>query len=169
MKKPIKIFLIIALSAIILLFIIRLISPRELDDVSPEISCPEIEKYNIDTLYIIPNYNNKPISENKEWCNNILLANKSLGLHGINHQPYREFLYENITNENLTFALSEFQKCFNQTPKKFKPPQLKISKENKILIQQNNIKMSRAFSQLTHKVYHCNDGGKIKNRWINLF
>lgn len=167
MKRGLVI-LIIFFSLIFALFLIRLISPTEIDDVYSEISCPEMQIYNPDVLYIIPNFNDKPISKNESWCNHILSLNKTLELHGINHK-YREFLDENITQENLNFAMNEFQKCFNQTPEKFKPPQLKISEENKKLILKNNLKLQTSINQINHKVYHCNDEGKIKNKWIKIF
>lgn len=169
MKKSVKFILVVILSIIILLFIVRLITPRELDDVSPEIPCSELQKYDVDILYVIPNFNNKSISENKSWCEYILSLNKSIEIHGINHQPYRELLYENITQNNLTLAISEFEKCFNKNPEKFKPPQLKISKDNKKLILENNLELETSLNQITHKVYHCNDEGRISNKWINLF
>lgn len=167
--KPLPKIIITILSLIVLLFIIRLITPTQIDDIHPEIPCPELEIYNPDILYIIPNYNNKPISENQTFCERILSLNKTLELHGINHQPYAEFLYQNISQENLNFAINEFQKCFNQTPEKFKPPQLKISNENKILIQENNLKLISNANAIFHKVYHCNDSGSIKNKLIKIF
>jgi len=51
----------------------------------------------------------------------------------------------------------------------FKPPQLKISEENKELIKENNLKLKTEFNQITHKTYHCNNSGRIGNRIINLF
>jgi len=89
-------------------------------------------------------------------------------LHGINH-TYREFLYKNITQEELNFGISEFSKCFNKYPEMFKPPQMKISLENKQLIKQNNLELRTGFNQITHKVYHCNDSSKPRNSIINLF
>lgn len=167
MKKRGK-TLIIILTIILILFIIRLISPTEIDDVSPNISCPEIKNYNPDVLYIIPNFNNNQISENKTWCNEILKLNKKIEMHGINHEPYREFLYENITEEQMNFSLNEFQNCFNTTPEKFKPPQLKINPENKKLVKENNLKLQTWFNQLTKKVYHCNNGGRLPNWLIEI-
>jgi len=168
MKKWIKIILILFFVLLSFLFLIRLINPTEIDDVSPGINCPEIEKYNPDILYIIPNYNNNPISNNEEWCDYILSLNKTLALHGINH-TYGEFLYLNITQEKLNFGISEFEKCFNKTPKMFKPPQLKISYNNKQLVEQNNLKLSTKFNQITHKVYHCDDLGIMSNSLIHIF
>lgn len=167
MKKGAKIILVL-LGMITLLLLIRLISPTEIDDVSPEIPCPEIEKYNPDKLWVIPLYNQKPISKNKEWCEKILELNKTLGMHGIYHEPYREFLYNNISEEIWNLGISEFKECFNISPSKFKPPQLKISKENKILVEKE-LKLKKYSNQILHKVYHCNDKGKFPNWFIQIF
>ena len=168
MKKSVKITLIAIILIIIALFLIRLISPREIDDVSPEINCPEIEKYNPDILYIIPFYNGKPISENAEWCNYILSLNKTLGLHGYYH-TYNEFIKQNISQEKLELSISEFEKCFGYRPEIFKPPQLRINKKNRELIKSNNLRLKGKFSQTIHKVYHCDNTGIIENKAINLF
>lgn len=167
MKKG-AIILIIIFSLIILFLLIRIISPKEIDDITPGIPCPELEKYNPDILYVIPDFNNTPISENQSWCNYILSLNKTLELHGIHHQPYREFLVENITQEQLDYGISEFEKCFSQTPDKFKPPQLEINSQNKELVKQNNLTLVGWVGQTFHKVYHCKDTGRIKNRWEKI-
>jgi predicted deacetylase len=168
MKKGIKILLIILAALLVSLFFIRLISPKEIDDVSPGINCPEIEMYNPDVLYVIPDYNDNPLSSNPGWCNYILSLNKTLELHGITH-TYREFLYSDISQIKLTFGILEFEKCFNQTPEMFKPPQMKINKKNKQLIKDNSLKLKTGFSQLTHKVYHCSDTGTVPNKIMNIF
>lgn len=155
------------LAIIVILFLIRLITPTEIDDVTPGISCPEMEKYNPDVLYVVPDFENHPISKNQEWCKEILSLNKEVQLHGINH-TYREFKYLNITQENLEFGISEFEECFNNTPEKFKPPQLALSNSNKELIKNNNLQLRNLFNQLTHKVYHCNDSDIISNRWVKI-
>lgn len=167
MKKNRIVFLAV-ISLIAITFFIRLLNSTQIDDISPRIPCPEIKMYNPDILYVIPNFNNSTISQNQSWCKKILSLNKTLELHGINH-TYREFLYENISQENLNFALSEFQKCFNQTPEKFKSPQLQISANNKKLIKENNLKLQTWLQQATHKVYHCNDSGILHNRIIRIF
>ncbi len=174
MKKNIKITLIILLILLISLFLIRLINPTEIDDVSPGINCPEIEEYNPNTLYIIPNYNyNNSISQNEEWCDYILSLNKTLALHGITHE-YQEFSGKNLSQEELDFGISEFEKCFGYKPEVFKPPQLKINKNNRELIKENNLKLVNIFHQITHKVYHCNNeemfnGGILSNKIIKVF
>lgn len=167
--KPLQKGIIIVLVLIIVLFIIRLISPTEIDDISPEIFCPELEKYNPDKLWVIPLYKEKPISENKEFCEYLLSLNKSIELHGIYHYPYREFLSENISQEEFEKGLLEFEKCFSKNATMFKPPQLKISEENKVLIENNNLKLKGFFNQITHKVYHCSDTGDFPNWLIRIF
>ena len=152
---------------ILMLFLIRLKSPREIDDVNPEIPCSDklIEKS--DVLWVIPYFNEKPISENKEWCNYILSFNKTLGLHGVNHE-YNEF--ETTKNqEYLNKGIKIFEECFGFKPRMFKSPQLKISENNKNLIKNNNMKIKGLLNQIFHKIYHCNNSGRFSNKFIDLF
>lgn len=160
------IILIIILLPIIILFLIRAFSEKQLDDVSPEIPCEPELLNKADVFYIIPKFNNKSIAENKEWCKEILKLNKKLALHGIYH-TYHEFL----TTKNQDYfqeGVTLFEHCFNQKPKTFKPPQLKISKTNKQLIKKSGMKLHTYFNQITHKVYHCNDSGKFPNWVVDL-
>ena len=166
MKNSIKIFLTIIF--VLILFFVRLLSPREIDDVSPEIPCEKeyLTKSNI--LWVIPMKNNKPISENQSWCKEILSLNKTLGMHGISHS-YGEFKLNEISQEELNFGIQEFEKCFGFKPKIFKPPYLRINKENRALIMENNLKLKSKFNQDIHKVYHCNNSGRFNNKMIDVF
>ena len=148
------------------LILLRAFSPTEIDDLSPQINCPELEKYDPDILWIIPKFEEEPISENKAWCNKILLLNKTLGLHGIGHS-YEEFL-ENITQKDLEEAISIFEECFGSPPTLFKPPQLVLSEQNKKLLGNKGLITKRKFNQLVHKVYHCEDTGIFPNRLIKI-
>jgi len=167
MKKKTLILLLIILLFFLSLFLIRLTSQKEIDDVSPEILCEQeyLEKAN--TLWIIPKFNNKPISENKTWCKEILSLNKTLGLHGLTHE-FEEFNTDK-NQEYIQEAIDIFEQCFGFKPEIFKPPQLKITKQNKQLIKQNNLKLKKGFNQITHKVYHCDNVGKFSNWVIDLF
>jgi len=173
-KRVIKIIGLTILSIIILiiillitLFLIRLFSHREVDDISPQIPCSAdiIKKSGV--LWVIPEFNGIPISQNKSWCNYIISLNKTLGMHGIKHK-YNEFA-GNISEQELIRGMQEFEICFNQKPKLFKAPQLELSKENKILLEKNNLVVKWYFNQLTHKVYHCNNGDKFSNEFIDRF
>lgn len=168
MKKSIKIVLLVLIILLVTLFIIRLVNPREIDDVSPEIPCYELKQYNIDVLYVVPYYNKVRISENEEWCDYINSLNKTLGLHGISHD-YKEFSNKEISQEELDLAIREFEKCFGYKPTLFKAPQLKINKENKELIESNGLILKKRTTPITHKVYHCNNGGIIENKAIRIF
>jgi predicted deacetylase len=169
MKKiqTVQLILSILISVILIFLFTRAISPKELDDVSPRIPCQEnlIEKS--DVLWIIPKFNNTPISEDKQFCAYISSLNKTLGLHGYQH-TYQEF-GKPVSQSELNDAITIFQDCLNQTPMMFKPPQLKISDKNKKLIHINNLKLELDLNQISHKVYHCSDTGTFSNKFIDWF
>ena len=170
MRKSLKIILIIFFSLLVLWFLIRLISPREIDDVSPGIPCENEKEYieKSEYLWVIPLLNNISIAENKTWCNEILAMNKTLGMHGIKH-TYWEFKIENISQEELQEGIKIFEECFGFKPEKFKPPNLRLNKENKEIIEKNNLTLEFKFNQAIHKVYHCDDTGVLSNKFIDLF
>lgn len=161
-----KIFFFIVILLVVLVFI-RAKGLREIDDVSPGIPCEQTYMDKANILWIIPEYNGTSIANNPEWCQKIIAMNKTLGLHGVNHN-YDEF-EGNITKEQMDKALADFKTCFKQTPTMFKPPQLKTSKSNLDLIKQYNMTYKGSFNQLTHKVYHCNNTGKLPNWFHNIF
>ena len=166
-RKLILIFFLIIPLLIISLFFTRLFNPKEIDDVSQEIPCERDYLEKSDIFWVIPKFNNKPISEDKEWCNYILSLNKTIGMHGVTHE-YQEFLQDR-NQEYLNQGIKIFEDCFGFQPKMFKPPQLKISEENKRLIKENNIELKINLNQILHKVYHCNSTEKFSNRFIDIF
>ena len=152
MKKALVILLVFII-LLLSLFFMRILSPKEIDDVTPASFCAEELLEKSDILFVIPIFNNKPISENPEWCKYILNLNKTLGLHGVYHE-YREF----EINRNQTYlqkGIDEFKDCFGYEPDLFKPPQLKISKNNRKLIKDNNMKLKTIPNKIIHKIYHC--------------
>jgi predicted deacetylase len=149
------------------LFLIRLISPREIDDVSPGIFCDEKYLAKADILWVIPDFDNNSISDGKKWCKYILAPNKTIQLHGVTHE-FEEFKTSR-NQDYLNNGIKIFEDCFGFKPEMFKPPQLKISGENKKLISQSNLKLKGRFNQIIHKVYHCNDSGMLPNWFINIF
>ncbi len=167
MKKVILSIFIIITSLIILLLFIRLLSSKEIDDVSSEFPCFKEYLEKSEILWIIPKFNNQSISENKTWCNYILSLNKTLGLHGVYHE-FEEFKI-NRNQIYLQEGIDIFEKCFGFKPEIFKPPQLRISDENKELVKRNNLKLKGKFNQLIHKVYHCSDIGLFPNWVIDIF
>jgi predicted deacetylase len=169
-SKPKKILILIGLFLLTLIPILsltRIISPFQIDDLHPSIKCSELNRYNPEILWVIPKFEGVPISQNKTWCDKILSLNKTLGMHGIGHK-YKEF-EGNITKEKLEEAINIFEDCFGFKPELFKPPQLTISKENKELLKEQNLKIKNRFNHLTHKVYQCEDTGLFSNEFIRFF
>ena len=173
MKKRMK-FLIILLVLVVIvmieanLFFVRGLSPKELDDVHPDIPCTRECMKKADVLWIIPKFNGNSIADNKTWCDKIKATGKTLGLHGLYH-TYEEF----NTNESKVYDLVEaveiFEQCFGKKPTMFKPPQLKISPENKKVVEDLNMTLRTSFNSVVHKVYHCNDTGVVSNSFIDAF
>lgn len=152
MKKAVIILLVIVI-LLVLLFSIRILSSKEIDDVTPAFFCAEELLEKSDILFVIPKFNNESISENPEWCEYILSLNKILGLHGVYH-TYREFETDKDQNY-LQEGINEFKECFGFEPEIFKPPQLKISKANGKLIKENNMRLKTIPNKIIHKIYHC--------------
>jgi predicted deacetylase len=165
--KIIKLAILLIILLIPLFFLIRIFSSTQIDDISPEISCPELKQYDPDILWIIPKYNNIPISSNKTWCKEIITLNKTLGIHGITHE-YKEFEKE-IKTEDLEEAINIFEECFNKKPEIFKAPQLALSKENKKLLEKYNLTLFGQINQIKSKVYHCENTGRFSNKLIYIF
>lgn len=166
-KKIVKIIGGILLLLLIILFFIRLFSAKHLDDVSPEISCKQELLEKTDVYYVIPKFNNTDITNNPEWCSFIRSLNKRYELHGVYH-TYQEFQTERDL-DYLQKGIDSFESCIKQSPKRFKPPQLKISKNNKKLIRNVNLKLDLPLNQLLHKAYHCEDSGQFPNWLIDIF
>jgi hypothetical protein len=166
-KRTLKTILLIIFFLILSLFLTRLLNPREIDDVSPGIPCEKEYLQKSDVLWAIPDFDNIPISENSTWCSYILGLNKTIEMHGVTHE-YDEFGTDR-TDEYLQNGTKIFRDCFGFAPTSFKPPQLIISKNNKELIKNNNLKLKFVFNQVIHKVYHCNNTDFIKNKVIDWF
>lgn len=173
-KKFLKIIFFIALEIIVILLIIffsiylyRTISPRQIDDVSPQIQCDKELLAKADVYYVIPKFKNISIADNPEWCKYVLSLNKTLAMHGVTHE-YMEF----STNKDSSYVeegMDIFEKCFGYKPKRFRAPQLEINEYNKKLIQKMGLMLDHYLSVNLHKSYHCNDTGLQKNKNIDLF
>lgn len=137
------------------LYITRMFTDREIDDVTPGIYCEPEYIAKSDVLWIIPIFNNKSIAKDKEWCNGIKALNKTLGMHGVYH-TFNEF--NTLRNEEyIKQGISAFEECFGYTPRIFKPPQLALSFDNKKMLENLGLNVEWYFNQWTHKVYHCSD------------
>ncbi|MFH1585816.1 MAG: DUF2334 domain-containing protein [archaeon] len=167
-KKPIKIVIICILILLVSdILLIRVISPIEIDDVSPGISCEQKYLEKADILWVIPRFNNQSMATNTIWCNKIKGLNKTIGLHGVTHE-YQEFKTDK-DKEYLEEGIKMIEECLGKRPDMFKPPQLDISSNNKKLVEDMGLERKGFFNQLFHKVYHCNDTGMFTNKFIDLF
>ena len=170
MIKGVWIILIIlgvVIALLLALFFIRLFSERQIDDVSPGISCENSLLEKSDAYYVIPKFENKSILENKAWIEKIVGMKKDLRLHGVYH-TFNEF----GTNRDVAYleeGINIFEQAFNSTPTRFKAPQLELSKENKMMIEERGLEVDGFWNQLFHKVYHCSDTGRFSNRFIDWF
>ena len=65
----------------LIIFIIRLVSPSQMDDVNPQRFCEEKYLEKSDILFVIPLLYNESIADNETWCNYIKEWNKQIGMH----------------------------------------------------------------------------------------
>jgi len=159
--------LIVVLTLIFCWLILRAVSLRQVDDVSPNIPCTQDILDKSETLMVIPIFENRSIAENKSWCDFILSLNKTLGMHGVYHK-YLEF--SELRDESYIFiGMEEFRKCFGKYPEIFEAPQLALSSENEKLLRKMGFEVRGYPYQMTHKVYHCSDTGKYSNRFVDWF
>jgi len=168
-QKGVRIFkglLYLVLACLLMLFFIRLFLPSQIDDVSPGISCNEKLLVRSDVFFVIPNFHDEfDIANNSKWCEYIASFDKELALHGVYH-TFEEFSIPRTT-QYVTPGVTSFEKCFNKSPTRFKPPQLAWSKENDWLKDTFDVELF--WNQLFHKVYHCEDTGLFPNWMIRLF
>ncbi|MBI4895300.1 MAG: hypothetical protein HY831_02280 [Candidatus Aenigmarchaeota archaeon] len=168
MKLGVKIVLGIVIVLVIFLVsleLVRVVSPRWIDDISPGIQCDSSLMETSDVFFVIPKFNNHSIAFEKEWCEKILKMNKTLVMHGVYH-TYNELLYE---RDDVYFqeGIDAFEQCFGVVPTEFKPSHLAISDKNMALISKK-MKVDGYFEDILHKTYHCNDTGIIPNNIVDL-
>jgi hypothetical protein len=156
----IKIIMIIFI-LLFIVWLVRIFSERQLDDISPEIECDPDLIDKSDILFVIPKYNGYSISDNVSWCESILRFDKKLGMHGVYH-TYKEYSEER-SEEYLEAGVVIFEECFGFTPESFKAPQMALAEENKGIIRKK-MKIVGKINQIFHKTYHCGDTGILSNR-----
>lgn len=162
-KIVLKVLLIFGF-VLLVLFFVRSLSARHLDDIHPNITCDEKLLQKADILYVIPKFENVNISDNSEWCKKILSYNKTLALHGVYH-IYKEFATDR-DKDYIQEGAEEFFECFGFYPTHFKAPQTIMSVKNNALLIDMGYKVDSLFGDTFHKVYHCNDQGFYPN-WVS--
>lgn len=179
MKRGVRIikwFLLSVLILVLILWMIRFVMPRQLDDVSPEIGCSDEIIGKSDILTVVPLFNNKSIAEDRVWCDHIVSLNKTLVLHGVYHS-YKEF-DETRSEEYIDRGAKEFEKCFGFYPERFEAPQMALSDENEKTLKKMGFSIIGKSNEFIRKVYHCQEEGEFKvsvggititNRLIDFF
>ncbi len=154
---------IILTALIIILFLTRLILPSQIDDVTPGISCEEELLDLADVYFVVPKF--EGVVLDKEWCDEILMRDKELAMHGVYH-TYEEFgVYRD--EKYFSEGVSIFRDCFGFSPERFKPGQLEWHDSNNWVKAEMEVELF--WNQLFHKVYHCEDTGMFPNWVINIF
>ncbi len=148
---------------ILALFLVRLVLPSQIDDVSPRISCDEDLLELVDVYYVIPKFDG--IAIDAEWCDEILARNKDIAMHGVTHE-YKEFGAVRSV-EYFAEGVDIFEGCFGFAPERFKPGNLEWSDENDWI--RDEIEVDILWNQIFHKVYHCSDTGRFPNWLIRVF
>jgi hypothetical protein len=171
-KKNIFIILASIFILFLILFLIRIFSEVQMDDVNPQRFCEPSLIGKSKILMIIPLLNNISIAENQTWCEEILALNKTLGMHGVFHTSAEFNILRNTSY--IEEGIVEFQKCFGYFPIIFEAPELKLSSVNKMTLESLNFSIRPIRYNIFHKVYHCTDYEKTSylvrlNKIIRLF
>jgi predicted deacetylase len=134
----------------------RWTTPRELDDVHPAVVSTENPRLKESLwLWVIPLYNNDPISAHPEWVDKLKNSGKKLGLHGVYH-PNKEFGTDR-SDEYIDTGIAEFEKAFGFYPTHFKAPNLALSEGNAEKLRKRGIKIKGLVNQAAHIVFHVTD------------
>lgn len=142
----------------IIIVVSRECSPREIDDIHQQIPCKQDLMDDATWLWVIPLYNNVPVSQDKAFCQKLLNSGKKLGMHGVKH-TFAEFS-KDITKEYLEEGMRVFEEAFGYKPTHFKPPKMMVTEHNMKLIKDSGMILHTRFQQFIHKVYHCEDHGR---------
>ena len=156
----------VVLGLVVGLFFVRLVGSRHIDDVNPLMNCSIEYLEKADILYVVPYFDGVMVNESREWCDYVLSLDREIGMHGIRHS-YREFFYD-VSLEDLELGMGIFESCFGFRPSRFKAPQLKLSNENRELVEGFGMEVDGKLSQIFRKVYHCNDSGIMPNWFHSL-
>ena len=144
------------LVVIIFIFYKTFIAKIELDDVHPLIYTDKDMFNKAEWLWVIPLYNNDPISNHPEWTKMVKQSGKKIGLHGVKHR-LSEFKND-LNHSYIDQGINEFRKAFGFYPTHFKAPRLELSKNNRNYILSKGIKCQGFINQyILSNVLHSED------------
>ena len=155
--------LIVVLVLLFGLWLVRLILPSQVDDVSSGVYCSENVLEWADVYYVIPKFGN--VSLDEVWCEGILGRGKELAMHGVYHE-YREFdVFRDV--DYVGEGVGIFEGCFGFEPDRFKPSQLVLSRDNNWI--RDRMEVDLIWNHIFHKVYHCCDSVVLPNLFVRIF
>jgi hypothetical protein len=172
-SSPIILFIIL-----IVLLLIRLYNPVHYDDITPLIPINKTYLKKSDILFVIPKYNNKPITDYPDFIKYLKKYsndnNKIIGLHGYTDNPEGYFTTseygKELSDEYIKENIDLFTKAFGFKPTIFKAPCYNLHPVNKKILEKHGLKISEVTSLLFNKLFH-NDNSKILTFFnkLNLF
>lgn len=157
-----------ALIILIVLLIIRFFNKSHYDDLHPELPFNKEYLDKSDILFIIPNYNNIPITNYPEYIEKLKSYaqknNKQIGLHGYIHKPEgfftkAEYGYE-LPESYIKDNIDLFRKAFNFEPKLFKAPCYNLHPKNREILLKLGLQISDINTLFLNKLFH-NDNNII--------
>ena len=144
--------------SILIFLIIRQIRSIGYDDVHQNI--PQNYKFidKSDMLFVIPKFENVPLTNDMNFVDKIKSKNKILGMHGVTHSPEgifikAEFGYP-VSEEKIKEGMDIFENAFGYKPQYFKAPCYNLLPENQKIIEKLGMKVvgpeTAIFNQLLH-------------------
>uniref|UniRef100_A0A6C0KQ03 NodB homology domain-containing protein n=1 Tax=viral metagenome TaxID=1070528 RepID=A0A6C0KQ03_9ZZZZ len=124
---------------IIIFFLVRRFRLINYDDVHQNIVQNEEYIKKSDILFVIPDYENVKITDDKIFVNKLKTSGKILGMHGVTHEPSSytqkaEFGLP-VSEKKITEGMKIFENAFGYKPKFFKAPCYNLLPENKVKIE----------------------------------
>ena len=168
-------FIVTIITLLFIIYIIRKFNKVHYDDLTPLIETNYIYLDKSNIIFIIPKYNNIPLTNYPDFIDKIKkyskINNKELAMHGVTHSPEgfistAEFGYP-LTFEYIKEGIDIFESAFGYKPKKFKAPCYNLHPKNKEILEKLNIEIIDVDSLLLNKLYH-NDN-TILLYYFNLF
>lgn len=159
-NKTLFIFTIILL--IFILYVTRKYNKIHYDDLSPLLKTNYKYLEKSDIIFIIPKYNDIPITDYPEFITKIKKYaednNKELAMHGVTHSPEgylikAEFGYP-LANEYIKEGIDIFENAFGYKPKKFKAPCYNLHPHNEKILKEFNIEIIQVDTLFLNKLYH---------------
>lgn len=141
----------------------RCTSHAELDDVHPLMKCDKLDHFldhpRLTKLWVVPMYNNVPITADPVWCAKIKhwadsKPGRVLGLHGYAHTDHECARIE-LSDAHLEHANQLFFEAFGRLPDEFKAPNYALTTKNRDFIESRGLRIATKGDSMFHQIFHC--------------